>query len=84
MKTHKCPRCATDMTPRDTAQKIGTPLGMTVALASRFLAKTSGDPAATMAALLAGAVAGQKLGELLDDHVIKNYRCSNCGCEISL
>ncbi len=87
MKTHKCPHCGTNeyMTPCDTAQKVGTPLGMAVGLASRFLGGAIlGGPAGALAALLAGAVAGQKLGELIDDHVIRTYRCSKCGYEVSL
>ena len=41
-------------------------------------------PAGTVAALLAGAVTGQKIGEIIDDHVLRRYRCVKCGMEINL
>jgi outer membrane lipoprotein SlyB len=84
MEKLKCPNCEGNyMVPNDYAQTVGTVVGGTFGLLARMGAIVSG-PVGTLAAVLAGAVTGQKLGEVLDDHVIKRYRCTKCGLELSL
>jgi len=85
MERPKCPRCGSDgyMSPKNHAQRVGTVLGGTLGVLARLGAIVSG-PAASVAALLAGAVTGQKIGEIVDDHVIRRYRCVKCGMEINL
>ena len=85
MERPKCPRCGADgyMAPKNTAQRAGTLLGGVIGVLGRLGCIISG-PAGTVAALLAGAIAGQKLGQLFDDNVIRSYRCTKCGMKINL
>jgi len=82
MATIKCPYCRGQfMLPKNNAQRAGTVLGGTLGYMAQAGALMLG-PAGLLTTILAGALTGQKLGELVDNHVIRSYRCPNCGREI--
>jgi predicted RNA-binding Zn-ribbon protein involved in translation (DUF1610 family) len=83
MEKHKCPSCGHHMAPKNHGQRVGSVVGGFLGVLARYGAIISA-PAAAITALLAGAITGQKIGEIVDDHVIRSFRCPKCGNEISL
>jgi len=83
MEKPKCPNCGSYMAPKNNGQRVGSILGGILAVATRLGASIA-NPAGALALLLAGSLTGQKLGQVIDDHVIRSYRCTKCGKEISL
>jgi outer membrane lipoprotein SlyB len=84
MEKPKCPSCGGSyMVPKNNAQRVGTIVGGILGVAGR-LGSVIGGPAGAVAALLAGALTGQKVGQVIDDHVIRSFRCTKCGKEINL
>ena len=84
MEKLKCPNCEGNyMSPKNNGQRFGSILGGILGVATR-LGASIGGPAGALASALAGSLAGQKLGQVIDDHVIRSYRCTKCGKEISL
>ena len=84
MEKPKCPGCGGNyMAPQNMAQRIGAVLGSILGVVGKLGSIFKG-PAGVLAALLAGALTGQKVGQVFDDHVLRRYRCTKCGKEISL
>lgn len=93
--TDQCPSCqSASVITKDIARKIGAIIG-TVGGAARGVTGATAGPAGIIAGGMAGAIlgglagaatgciAGAKLGEVIDERVLDNYVCLDCGLSFS-
>jgi outer membrane lipoprotein SlyB len=88
----ECPNCqSTRIVSKDVGKKtegvIGAVGGAEVGGAIGLLAGPAGVMVGSLLGALiggaAGSIAGAKLGEVVDNHVLDNYRCLSCDYEFS-
>ncbi len=89
--TWTCPRCGSQRTvPQRTAERVGGSIGLVTGLAGGFSGAlrgaTTAAPAGPYAAILGGLVGGAigcglgaRVGSTVDDHILGNCVCQDCG-----
>jgi hypothetical protein len=84
----QCPRChSTAVITKDLARKVGAMAGAEVGAVIGVVAGPAGVVAGGMAGAIlgglagaaTGCIAGAKLGEVIDERVLDNYACLDCG-----